>query len=115
MTPYTEAQQKRIAGNIVKACKDINKLSPEGYKFISLACGFIAHYNRAGFIEHYSRHSLRDAIERNARPNQWHNFTPTDRGYAYYMSKREIYNRILGAFCADEFIRQHVQFIHIGA
>ena len=53
--------------------------------------------------------------ERNASANQWKNFTPSDRDYEYYMSKKEIYNRILGAFCADEFIRQHVQFIHIGA
>ena len=115
MTPYTETQQKRIAANIVKACKDITKLSPEGYNFIYLACGFIAHYNRAGFIDHYSRHSLQADIERNGSANQWKNFTPSHRDHEYYMSKREIYNRILGAFCADEFIRQHVQFIHIGA
>ena len=115
MTPYTETQQKRIAANIVKACKDITQLSPQGYNFIYQANGFIAHYDRAGFIDYYSRHSLQADIERNASANQWKNFTPSDRDYEYYMSKREIYNRILGAFCANEFIRQHVQFIHIGA
>lgn len=115
MTPYTETQQKRIAANIIAACVDIEKLNEPAYKFLNLCSGFIAHYNRAGFIDYYDRHSLREDIERNAGANQWRNFTPNDRDYAYYMSKREIYNRILGAFAAAEFMREHIQFIHVKA
>ena len=92
--PYTETQQKRIANNIVQACKDIEKLSPAGYNYIYLASGFIAHYNRFGFMDYYSRESLKADILANARFNQWKNFTPNDADYDYYMSKASIYNLI---------------------
>lgn len=114
LTPYTETQKKRIANNIIKACYDINKLSKQAYNYLNLCSGFIAHYNHAGFIDHYTHYSLQKDIEANARMNQWHNFTPQDRDYAYYMSKRDIYNMILGRIVAREFVRDHFSFIHIG-
>ena len=116
MTPLTPTQQKTIVRNIVAACKDINKLNGTGYKFLNLASGFIAHYDLHGFKAHYSEPgSLQRDIEANARANQWNNFRPGERDADYYHSKRDTYNAILGHFCAQEFIRQHVAIFHIGA
>ena len=116
LKPITKAQQTRIVNNVVAACRDIEKLNSTGYNFLYLASGFIAHYNLAGFKAHYSEPgSLQRDIENNARANQWHNFRPGERDADYYHSKRDTYNAILGRFCAQQFIREHVQFIHIGA
>ena len=114
LKPYTEAQKKRISNNVIKACGDITKLSKQAYNYLYLCSGFIAHYNHAGFIDHYTHYSLQKDIEANARMNQWHNFTPQDRDYAYYMSKRDIYNMILGRIVAREFVRDHFSFVYIG-
>ena len=75
--------------------------------------GFIAHYDLEGFKAYYSEHSLQDDIERNARANQWNNFRAGERDAEYYHSKRDCYNMILGALAAQQFIREHVQFVHI--
>jgi hypothetical protein len=113
LTPYSEAQKKRIANNIVKACSDITKLNKQAYNYLNLCSGFIAHYNHAGFISHYQDFPLINDIVANSRYNQWKNFTPNDRDYAYYMSKRDIYNMVLGALAAQEFIRDHFVFIPV--
>jgi len=85
---YTSLQKTRIVNNIVRACKDPDKLNKQGYNFLYLASGFIAHYNLRGFIGHYSQwHSL-------ASYNQWHNFSEDDKDFGYYMDKRAIYNAI---------------------
>jgi hypothetical protein len=113
MTPLTQRQKQLIAKNVLAACKDIDKLNKTGYNFLYLASGFIAHYDLEGFKAYYSEHSLQDDIERNAKSNQWNNFRAGERDYDYYMAKKDCYNMILGAFAAQEFIRQHVQFIHV--
>jgi len=96
LTPLTERQKTLIVNNVISACNDIEKLNSTGYKFINLASGFIAHYNLNGFRYAYSiPGSLRENIIRNSRMNQWNNFTPNDSNYAYYMSKKDVYNRIL--------------------
>ncbi len=89
MTPLTQRQKQIIAKNVLAACKDINKLNKTGYNFLYLASGFIAHYNLQGFIAYYSEHSLKADIERNAKPNQWHNFRQGERDADYYHAKRE--------------------------
>lgn len=96
LKPLTERQATMIVNNVVKACTDdIGKLSPAGYKFLYLASGFIAHYDRQGFIYYYyTGDNLRADILRNKAQNQWRNFTPNDRDYAYMMQKRDIYNAI---------------------
>lgn len=92
---YTPLQKTRIVNNIVRACKDPSKLNAQGYNFLYLASGFIAHYNRQGFISHYSQwHSLASDILENQRYNQWHNFSESDKDHGYYMDKRAIYNAI---------------------
>ncbi len=95
--PLTESQKSNIVRNVVAAVENITKLNGTGYKFLMLASGFIAHYSRSGFIAHYSDGSLREAILRNASSNRWDNFRPGEQNYEYYMSKRDVYNRILQA------------------
>lgn len=93
--PLTEKQKSLIVNNIVKACSDIEKLNGTGYRFIHLANGFIAHYDINGFKAYYSRHDLSQDIARNIGANQWNNFSPSDDNYPYYMSKKDVYNRIV--------------------
>lgn len=93
--PLTERQKSLIVNNIVKACSDINALNKTGYKFIYLANGFIAHYNLGGFRDYYSWNDLRWDLLKNKGANQWNNFAPSDENYAYYMSKKDVYNRII--------------------
>jgi hypothetical protein len=92
--PLTERQQTLIVNNVVKATKDISKLNKIGYKFINLASGFIAHYNLYGFIDYYMNHDLEEDILRNKNANMWDNFRPGDNSYEYYMTKRNVYQRI---------------------
>jgi hypothetical protein len=119
MKPFTSTQQTRIANNIVAACREISKLNGPAYKFIMNCPGFIAHYNLHGFIAHYENNNLSADILANRRFNQWVNFHPGETWYEYYMSCKAIYNAICeeltGTTCPDKFIREHVQFIRIGA
>lgn len=95
MDAITEKQKSLIVNNIVKACDDIEKLNGTGYKFIYLACGFIAHYNIHGFKAHYSEYDLTRDILSNADSNRWNNFREGDQNYHYYKSKADIYKRIV--------------------
>ena len=95
LTPYTERQKTMIINNVIKAVKDPEKLSKQGYDFLYLCSGFIAHYNRNGFIGHYRWNSLRGDILHFADWNELRNFKPGDQNYEYYKSKADIYNRIV--------------------
>ena len=95
LTPLTERQKVLIVNNVVKACKDITLLIKTGYNFLYLASGFIAHYNLYGFIGFYEHISLKNDLIGFAGQNQWKNFRPGERDYEYYMSKADVYNRIL--------------------
>jgi hypothetical protein len=99
LTPLTERQKTLIVNNVVKACKNIESLNKTGYNFLYLASGFIAHYNLHGFIGFYSYVSLKNDIIGFANQNQWKNFRPGERDYEYYMSKKDVYNRILAEIC----------------
>jgi hypothetical protein len=79
----------------VKACKNIDNLNNTGYKYLYLCSGFIAHYNLYGFIASYTGETLKRDILSYAGQNQWKNFRPGERDYDYYMSKADVYNRIL--------------------
>ena len=92
---HTERQATLIVNNVLRACANIEKLNSTGYKFLNLASGFIAHYNRYGFIDYYTRNSLKADILANAQNNQWNNFRPGDQNYDYYKSKARIYARIV--------------------
>ena len=94
LTPLTEKQKTLIVNNIVNACEDISKLNKTGYEFIYLASGFIAHYNIDGFKHYYNTIDLKQDILNFAYRNQWNNFHPSDQNYEYYMSKKDVYNRI---------------------
>ena len=91
----TERQKTLIINNVVAACKDISKLNKQGYNFLYLANGFIAHYDRYGFMSYYGDRSLKKDIKANYQFNQWNNFKPDNRDYEYYMQKKDIYNKIM--------------------
>lgn len=96
LNPLTERQKTLIVSNVVKACKNIDQLNKQGYNFLNLASGFIAHYNLYGFISYYNEPGkLKRDIVNYARQNQWNNFRPNERDYDYYMAKKDVYNRIL--------------------
>ena len=95
LTPLTERQKSLIVSNVVKACKNIDNLNKTGYKYLYLCSGFIAHYNLYGFIASYTGQSLKQDLINYAGQNQWKNFRPGERDYEYYMSKADVYNRIL--------------------
>lgn len=96
LTPLTERQKVLIVSNVVKACKNIDNLNKTGYKYIYLCSGFIAHYDLYGFISAYSQPGkLKRDILSYAGQNQWKNFHAGERDYEYYMSKADVYNRIV--------------------
>lgn len=95
LTPLTERQKTLIVNNVVKAVKNIHSLNKTGYRYLYLCSGFIAHYDLYGFIDFYSHVSLKNDLIGFAGQNQWKNFRPGERDYEYYMSKADVYNRIL--------------------
>ena len=95
LTALTERQKSLIVSNVVKACKNIDSLNKTGYKYLYLCSGFIAHYDLYGFISHYSNSNLKQDIIAYANQNQWKNFRPGERDYDYYLSKADVYKRIL--------------------
>jgi len=95
IAPLTQRQQDLIVKNVIRSLEDIESLNRTGYNFLYLASGFIAHYSINGFKAYYSDHSLEEDILANARANNWLNFRPEDENYAYYMTKRAVYQRIL--------------------
>jgi hypothetical protein len=96
LTPLTERQKTLIVNNVIKAVKNIDSLNKTGYNYLYLCCGFIAHYNLYGFIAAYSKpNTLKNDLIANADCNQWRNFRLGERDYDYYMSKADVYNRIL--------------------
>lgn len=95
IAPLTQRQQDLIVSNVLRAVKDIEKLNKTGYNFLYLASGFIAHYSINGFKGHYTTYSLEKDILDNARSNMWLNFGPGDENYLYYMTKKQVYQRII--------------------
>lgn len=100
----TFQEENRIIRNIgeVFINNDINHLSKEGYNFLYLCSGFIAHYDRYGFIANYSVYSLAQDILRNKDQNQYNNFSKDDKDFEYYMQKKRIYNKICGFARGDK-------------
>ena len=95
LAPLTERQKTLIVSNVVKACRNIDNLNKTGYKYLYLCSGFIAHYDLYGFIASYTGESLKRDLISYAGQNQWKNFRPGERDYDYYLSKADVYNRIL--------------------
>ena len=95
LTPLTERQKALIVSNVVKAVKNIDNLNKTGYNFVYQCSGFIAHYDLYGSIASYTGESLKRDLISYAGQNQWKNFRPGEQNYDYYMSKADVYNRIL--------------------
>jgi len=98
--------QALIIKNVIAACGNIEKLNKRGYNFLYLCSGFIAHYDIEGFKEYYRDNSLIADIEANYLQNQWRNFKEGETHAAYYHSKRDIYNAILGNLLAVDVTRK---------
>jgi hypothetical protein len=94
LTLKTVKQCQMIVNNVLKACKDINQLNKQGYNFLYLCSGFIAHYNLYGFIDYYKFESLERDILRFKNNNQWSNFRIGEKDSEYYHQMRDIYNTI---------------------
>ena len=104
MNLLTTRQADLIVASVRKVLTtgNIEHLSNSAYKFLYLSSGFIAHYNLGGFRVHYANtEDLSRAIAENLPMNQWNNFTPRDKDFAYYMQKKEIYNRLV-QFCPSQ-------------
>lgn len=100
----TKTEENQIVRNIGLAItKDINLLNKNGYEFLHVCSGFIAHYNLHGFISHYgcSSHLAMDIIT-NYSGNQYSNWFKGETDYEYYMQKKRIYKRIYGIAKGDE-------------
>ena len=95
VTALTERQKTLIVSNVVKAVKNIDNLNKTGYNFLYQCSGFIAHYDMYGFVANYSDGRLVEDIVSYAGQNQWKNFRPGESNYEYYMSRADIYNRII--------------------
>lgn len=95
LAPLTERQMTMIVNNVVKSVKNIDNLNKTGYNFVYQCSGFIAHYDLYGFIASYTGDSLKRDLISYAGQNQWSNFRQGEKHYDYYMSKKEVYNRIL--------------------
>lgn len=95
LTPYTDRQKATIINNVIKAVKDPAKLSKQGYKYLYLCSGFIAHYDHSGFISYYFRHDLKSDILRFSDWNRWNNIPSDHCDYQYYQSKADIYQSIV--------------------
>lgn len=98
--------QALIIKNVLAACGNIEKLNKRGYDFLYQCSGFIAHYDLEGFKAYYRENSLFADIEANHAQNQWRNYREGERFAAYYHSKRDIYNAILGNLLAVDVTRK---------
>jgi hypothetical protein len=93
--PFNIEEEQRIIHDCVKAANNIKTMTDRAYRYLYLASGFIAHYDKWGFADHYREPgSLKKDILDNQRNNQWDNFRPGEENYDYYMQKKKIYNTI---------------------
>ena len=96
LKPITPRQQDAIVKNVIAACNNISKLNKAGYNFLYLASGFIAHYDIEGFKSYYDTDGdLIQDLYQFAPMNQWSNFRVGERNYDYYMSRKQVYNKIM--------------------
>jgi hypothetical protein len=93
--PHSPEEEQKIIRDCVSAAGDITAMTNRAYKYLYLASGFIAHYDKGGFMQHYEEPgSLKKEILNYQKYNQWGNFHPKDENYDYYMQKKKIYNAI---------------------
>ena len=96
LKPLEPQHAEQIVNNILDACKDITKLSVEGYRWIRVRSGFIAHLDKEGFIADYqTSQNLRDNILVYEHANIHCNRRNTDIEYPYYQQQCDMYVRIL--------------------
>jgi hypothetical protein len=97
LEPFDVGEEQRIIRDCAKAARNIDGLTDKACRFLNLSSGFIAHYNKFGFMDYYREPgSLKKDIPARQNHNQRENFRPGERGYEYYMQKKNIYNAICG-------------------
>jgi hypothetical protein len=95
LEPFSIEEEQRIIRDCVKAANNIETLTDKAYRFLNLSNGFIAHYDRFGFMDNYREPGrFKKDILDYQNQNQWGNFRPGERGYEYYMQKKNIYNAV---------------------
>jgi hypothetical protein len=95
LEPFSLEEEQKIIRDCVKAARNIDDLTDKAYRFLNLSNGFIAHYDRFGFMDNYREPgSLKQDILDYQNENQWGNFRSGERGYEYYMQKKNIYNAV---------------------
>jgi hypothetical protein len=95
LEPFSIEEEQRIIRDCVKAANNIEAMTDRAYRFLNLSSGFIAHYNKWGFMGYYREPgSLKRDILVHQKNNQWDNFRSGERGYEYYMQKKNIYNAV---------------------
>jgi hypothetical protein len=95
LEPFSVEEEQKIIRDYVKAANNIESLTDKAYRFLNLSSGFIAHYDKFGFMDYYHEPgNLKQDILDYQNENQWGNFRPGERGYEYYMQKKNIYNAV---------------------
>jgi hypothetical protein len=95
LEPFNVEEEQKIIRDCVKAARNIDDMTDRAYQFLNLSNGFIAHYDKYGFMDYYREQgSLKRDILACQNHNQWGNFRPGERGYEYYMQKKNIYNAV---------------------
>jgi hypothetical protein len=95
LAPFSPEEEQKIIRDCVKAARNIDDLTDKAYRFLNLSNGFIAHDDKFGFMDNYREPgSLKQDILTYQGHNQWGNFRPGERGYEYYMQKKQIYNTV---------------------
>jgi hypothetical protein len=96
LKPLSQDEVSRIVKNVLDACIDIKTLSQQGYQWISLRAGFIAHYNREGFIADFENsQNLRENILAYEHHNTRFNRSQKDIDYPFYKQVSEMYLQIV--------------------
>ena len=102
LQPFEPQLVGRIISNILEACKDITRLSDEGYHWIGKRNGFDANSSSEGFITDYqSSLNLRDNILAYEHANIHCNRTIPEIDLPFYQQQCDIYRQILDQLKAN--------------
>ena len=92
----------RVIDNILMACKDITRLSPEAFRWLYLKAGFISHFDLEGFIENFQNsRNLHDNILAYQTQNTRCTRSIKDKDYPYYLQQSEMYRQIVENLLAN--------------
>jgi hypothetical protein len=95
LEPFGIEEEQNIIRDCVKAAENIEAMTDRACRFLNLSSGFIARYDKWGFMGYYREPgSLKQDIPANQKNNRRDKFRPGERGYEYYMQKKNICNAV---------------------